>query len=150
MKFKTRRDSETGKKFLKVHTKMLAAEAAAKKLMDELGAVQGWLKPWAVSGGLHALYFPKENKLPKGAYRPSGKSKRGKAMQVVFDALPKVNRHELNMCIGWKGGAPFAVISVNFQNPEYVLYTGFDKEDFPTPPDCQEITNLEYKSLIKK
>ncbi|WP_372775636.1 hypothetical protein [Mangrovibacterium sp.] len=152
MKFKTLRTSETGKKFQAIVEKEEKAFEEAKSLADEIGFEKWRSDRWAAFGGIEFVYFADQTPDPKvwrntdaGAV-PRRNTKPGKAMYERLEALTKVSKHELNMCIGFDG-APFKNIGFSYNNPDYFLFEVFEKWDCEIPADCEEITVSEYRKL---
>ncbi len=153
MKFITKRDSETGKKFAEYQTKASAAYNAAKDIITELDADR-WrsLSRWS-SGGISAIIFKPDQPIPsffkqvkKGEYMPKVSTKEGAELQKKIDALPTVSAHELNMCVGFDCQL-FKTIGFDFTHPEFFLFEANEDWDLTIRSDCEEITVTRYREL---
>lgn len=153
MKFKTKKTSETGKKFMAVKERADSCFAAARELNAEVGAEQ-WRGTYAVFGGISAFMFNNDyvapkwmKKIGKNEYKPLGNRKEGKALQAKMDALPVVTRRQLNICIGFNDR--LSTIGFDWENDEYALFHISEKWGIKIPDDCTEITTTEYNQLAK-
>lgn len=155
--FKTLRTSETGLKFQEVEKREVECRNAVIALGDELG-FNSW-RPgyWAAYGGVSACIFPDGvtpdpkvwKKVNGDEYMPRLNCKEGKQLDKKFASLPRVERDELNMCIGYDG-APFKCIGFAPNNDAYFGFTVGDNWGCKIPFDCTEVTYTEYKSLFGK
>ena len=151
MKFKTLRTSETGKKFQAIVEKKEKAYDEAKSLADEIGFEQWRADRWAIFGGIEFVDFANQTPDPRiwkntefGA-KPRRNTKAGKAMHERLEALTKVSRRELNMCVGYK--SHFGNIGFSYSNPDYFLFDVSERWELEVPADCEEITVSEYNKL---
>lgn len=152
MKFKTKRTSETGKKFLELEKELRAAKEATLQFIDEIGAEAYRPGYFSLQGGIGEIYFPKGYEIPKyfkksrwDGYVPNLKYKQGKILQAKINKLPTVRWDKANACIGYE--AIDSHIGYSFQHPDYILYTTKEKWNCPTPDDCEEITTTEFNEL---
>lgn len=153
MKFKTKKSSNTGKKFAKMKVNADAAHEAIVSLSKELG-FSSWRRGyWSCFGGASSVSFDEapDNKIWKkrdDGYYPKKNSKEGKKLAEKFENLPTVTAEELNGCVGYDG-APFKSIGYNSNNDEYFGFAVGDDWGFTPPKDCVEITTTEYNRLFK-
>ncbi|MGD1894007.1 MAG: hypothetical protein ACFB15_25850 [Cyclobacteriaceae bacterium] len=155
MKFKTKRTSETGKKFCEVEVNAEQCLLEAKKLAKVLGVKKWRPDRFAVFGGLEEVFFDsipdkklwRLNKNGSGYY-PNRKTKVGKQIYAELKALPLISYQDLNDCISFNGHR-FRHIGVNFSHLNYIGFTGQEDWDIIIPDDCEEITVKEYNKLFK-
>lgn len=153
MKFKTKRNSKTGKKFTEISKIAKECKAAAIVLVDEVGAKE-WRGTHNAFGGISSFRFDDDYVAPnwmrwvsKNEYKPLRNRKEGKALQAKMDALPVVTRRQLNMCIGYD--EIFSCIGYNSTNEDYFLFEIDESYDVIPPADCVEITVTEYNKLAE-
>lgn len=154
MKFITKRDSETGKKFAEYEAKRQEAIKATHNLVfTEIGATEYRSKSSREIGGISSLIFEKDFILPDymkkvraGEYMPRSSVKEGKQLLEKIQALPTVRDNELNNCIGFDDF--FKTIGFDPRNEQYFIFTCKEDWDIQIPPDCEEITTTRYKELV--
>jgi hypothetical protein len=159
MKFITKKDSETGKKFQVIADKLKEARNAQKQLVEELGFKAWRAGYWLVRSGFSALCSPITKPDPtiwknvngsKNEFMPRANRKAGKEIIKKFDAMPVVSSDDLNQCIGFNG-APFSTIGFAFKkNGEYFGFSVKEDWNVQIPEDCLEVTVSHYNDLFKK
>jgi hypothetical protein len=158
MRYITKKDSETGKKFLEVKKKMDEAQKAQRALALELGAKE-WREGYFVRfGGISSLIFPDPEQVDKKVWKNVNKvkdewmprltNKVGRAIHERIDNLPVVTSLDLNKCIGFND--KFKGIGVDFNNEEYISYITQPEWNAPVPEDCEEITYTRYNEMFGK
>lgn len=157
MRYITRKDSETGKKFMAAYDNMKNAEKEARELVTLLGAKQ-WRERYGVAaGGVAALVFDKkpDTKIWKNVYgssknwMPKLNCTEGKRINSLIENLPVVWRNELNQCIGFDG-FPSKNIGFDIGKGEYVGFSVEEEWDVKVPADCEEVTTYRYNEAIGK
>lgn len=157
MKFKTKRSSETGKKFAVVEKKADECLKAQKELAKKIG-YYSWRGSYACTfGGVSSVIFKDHRSVNKVLWKNVNKSvlewmprlnnKEGKAIYEKMLALPRVSGHELNTCIDFNG-SPFKTIGVSFLNKTYIGFEVSEDWKVKIPSDCEEITTTEYNKLF--
>lgn len=129
MKYITRKESETGKKFMACYKKMEAAAELTKELAISLGAIQ-WRWPIWKIGGISSLIFDTvpDKKIWRNvngqpnAWMPKLNTKEGRRINSLIEDLPQFSRYELNQCIGLDGW-PTKLIGCDFGEGEYVGFS---------------------------
>lgn len=160
MYFKTKKDSETGKKFAKIVEKLTTiVMPAVRDFAVKHNIKQIRQAHWVAYGGISAAVF-KENadksgwKLRKGEsneYFPSQKTAKGKEIYKELTALPVIEIEDLNSCVNFLDQAPFITIGFAYGNEDYFGFEASEKwKEFTPPEDCEEITTKEYKELFCK
>jgi hypothetical protein len=156
MYFKTKKNSETGKKFAEVYKRGMEAVDASNALIKELQKQypltgryrkRGSFFAW---GGFSALEFSKEpdskvwKEILEGEYMPKRNNKEGKRIAKLIDDLPAVQNGELNLCIGFRSFTKHIGFNAGKE------YFGFEVEKdwgVKIPSDCEEILSSEYENL---
>jgi len=154
MKFITKRDSETGKKFAEYEAKRQEAiKATHNFVFTEIGASEYRSKSSRETGGISSLIFGSDfiipdyfKKIRSGEYMPRASVKEGKGLLVKIQALPTVSNCELNNCIGFDDF--FNTIGFDPRNNKYFIFSVKEEWDIQIPPDCEEITTTRYKELV--
>jgi hypothetical protein len=159
MKYITPRNSETGKKFAAIEQQLNDAHEACKKLAKEL-RIKEW-RPcrWHVAGGMESIIFEKGVEVDmktwklfegmEGEYTPRLSSKTGKTMAAKIGGLPKVERKDLNECIGFNGNI-FRTIGFAMTNPEYYGFIVAEEWKVKIPADCEEVTTSRYNQMFDR
>ena len=155
MKYITKRDSETGKKFAEYEAKRQEAFKASRNLVfTEIGASEFREASSFSTGGISALIFGSDFEIPKhfketkkGEYMPRVSTKEGRELQKKIEALPTVSNYDLNMCIGFKDKG-FRTIGYDPRHKEYFIFSVLEKWNLKIPDDCEEITVTRYKELV--
>ena len=144
MEFKTKKDSETGKKLAIVDDKLKEAKKASWDLIKKVGAEKGRQSVFALNGGISEFIFPEGyqvpdyyNKSEHGGHFPDRISEKGKEVGKLIDALPMVSPDELNKIFSI---ADYFFNRVSFRrtNKEYYLFSIGDNEEFILPEDCEK------------
>ena len=159
MKFKTKRTSETGKKFAIIEDRLQQSLKASQKLAKELGAKDFREAYWVAGGGISSLVFPHDFTPPPyykkvnhsselNEWMPKLNIKAGKEIMERINALPRVGIGELNKCIGFQEDM-FKTIGFNMMNEEYFLFSAEEEWLDKLPADCEEITVGEYNALAE-
>jgi hypothetical protein len=154
MFYKTEKSSDTGKKFAEILIKSDLVFEAQKSMCEKYGFKEYRPAYWCVWGGFSSCIFknPPNIKLwknvhgEKNEWMPRLTSKEGKQIQAEFSAMPKVQSHELNMCIGFNG-APFKTIGFTHCDTHFGFTVG-ESWKVKIPEDCTEITKSEYDRLF--
>lgn len=154
MKFITKRDSETGKKFAEYEAKRQEAIKSTHNLVfTEIGATEYRSKSSHSTGGISSLIFDSNfiipdymKKVRSGEFMPKASIKEGKELLEKIQALPTVSNIELNNCIGFDDF--FNTIGFDPRNEEYFIFTCKEEWEIQIPADCEEITTTRYKELV--
>ena len=149
--YKTLKTSETGMKFAEVMAKSKELSGQIRKFCEEHDIISYQKPTYKMVGGLERVEFrngviPDPNVWRKngGFWSPRRNTKAGKAMAAILDALPELDVHELNMCIGFNG-SPFRHIGLRKGSDTHQFFSvGAGWEDLVIPSDCVEITHSEY------
>ena len=159
MKFITKRNGKTGKKFSEIEKQKNVCHKEQCKLSKEMGFVEWRNAYWAVWGGVSSVIFKDENKVDKKLWKnveghsdewmPRRNSKEGKLLHGKLISLSKVSIDDLNECIGFDG-APFKTIGFAFNSKTYFGFEVEEKWDVKIPKDCKEVTTTKYNSLFKE
>jgi len=156
MYFKTKKDSETGKKFQEIVEKKENAFIAQLEFAEKHG-FKSWRQAyWAVFGGISSCCdFIKEpdgkiwgKSEAKNEFFPKKNTKEGKKIYEEIEKLPQVSIREINNCVGFKEKMS-KTIGFAWTNDEYYGFVVGDNWDFIVPEDCEEITLSEYKKLFQ-
>lgn len=155
MKFITKKNSETGKKFQKISEARKIAFNAQKAFAKKYGFKGFRPAYWVAFGGMSSCADFKENPNPfvwkrflSGEYYPKKSTKEGKSIWQEVQDLPRVEIHDLNMCIGFDG-APFKTIGFAENNEDYFGFIVNEGWKVKIPSDCEEVTTTKYKELFK-
>ncbi|MFT4168033.1 MAG: hypothetical protein QM653_02790 [Dysgonomonas sp.] len=153
--YKVPRDSETGKKFLKIEERKQECFKAVKEFIKDFGATQFRYSRWSLWGGIDSIIFEKEpnlkvwKKVGYQEYYPKANSKEGKELISKMKELPTVDFNELNSIVGyktdWYGHIGFSHGDKDFFG--FIIDSDW-KANIPT--DCIEITASEYEILNVK
>jgi len=153
MYFITKRTSETGKKFQKIEDKSKLIHEQQVALSKEIGFKQWRGGYWMVYGGFSSLIFD-ENPDPKifkrvngNEWMPKKNCKEGKEIQSKLNSADVVQKHELNMCVGFDG-EPFETIGFAATNDQFFGFIIDAKWEHDAPKDCEEVTYSKYKELF--
>lgn len=154
MKFKTLKTSETGKRLAALIEKKEDVEAQAQALAKEYDATRWNIGAGAVWGGISALILTDEpdTKLWRrkhAGWYPKKNSKAGKALAKRFEALPVVDKEDLNSCVGF-GDRFFKTIGLNWMHEEYFGFAVGEDWEYEPPADCTEITVSEYNKIFRE
>ena len=159
MYFITEKNSETGKKFQKIHDKLIACFDSQEALAKKYGFTSWRGEYWVAAGGISSVIFPQGTIVDtkvwkqikrKDEYMPRLNIKQGKAIQADFDQAITLTKAELNACIGWDEGFSKS-IGFDGTNDKYFGFTIDDSwTDIIIPNDCTEITATKYRELFKK
>ena len=151
--FITERGSETGLKFKRIEEKAERIRLQGIALSKEIGFEQWRGGFWTVFGGFSALIFnevpdPKVYKRVNGnEWMPKKNCKEGRAILERLNSSETIEKHELNMCIGFDG-APFSTIGFAMSNPDYFGFILSPKWNCTPPIDCEEVTYSRYQQLF--
>lgn len=155
MKFITKKDSETGKKFQKISEARKIAFNAQKAFAKKHGFKGFRPAYWVAFGGMSSCADFKETpnssiwkKFLSGEYYPKKSTKEGKLIWQEIQDLPKVEIDDLNMCIGFNG-APFKTIGFAENNDEFFGFIVGEKWGAKIPSDCEEVTTTIFNNLFK-
>lgn len=156
MYYITKKDSDTGKKFMDIVDKIKEASNAAKEEAIRLGAEKFTTDSWHLAGGLTGIILPNrpDNKdlilrksvKVKNLYVPNRKSKSGRELETKWQQLPVVGKNELNNIINHDD--PFSNIGFNYNHPEYIAFSIMEEWNVTTPDDCEEVTTTKYKEMF--
>ena len=156
MKFKTKRDSETGKRFEALNIKSQDYHRQASEVARKYGATKWTLPFLSCYGGIASIIVEDESVIDQkhwkksrnieNAWLPRLSTRVGKRISKEFEALPFVDFQELNKCVGFEGDF-FTRIGFSFKNPDWFLFSVKESWNFTPPEDCIEITVKEYKEL---
>jgi hypothetical protein len=159
MKFITKRNSATGKKFLEIEERKLEALRAQKRMAKELGYEQWREAYWVAFGGVSSIMFKDRHKVDKKVWKnvnncpdewmPRLNTKEGKAIDDKLKTLPTISADDLNQCIGFDG-APFKSIGFTHNSDEYFGFEIVDGWKIKIPKDCKEVTTTKYNSIFGK
>jgi len=149
MKFKTRRESKTGKKIAEIEKK---AQKAIEVLSNDLGFKSWRIGYWCAFGGCCCVMFDEEPniklwKSQEDGYFPKKNSNAGKELAKKLEDLPTVSLDDLNQSVGFDG-APWKHIGVNFNNKDFFGFEVGDDWKFETPDDCEEITVSSFNKMF--
>lgn len=150
MYYKTRVDSETGKKFTELQNKKDLLHNQNKQLAEKYGFSQ-WTV-WSFGRDIATVLFDEEpdgklwHKNKDGSYRPSKKVKAGKEIDKEFKSVSRLEMEDHNYPVGLKD--PFKRIGFNLTRKDFYGFEVGDDWEFEPPTDCEEITSIEYKSLF--
>lgn len=154
MYYITPRNSKTGKKLEEILKRADECFEAQKAVSKKYGFGQWRPSRWAVYGGLSTAVFKSEPDLKiwkavnaNGEYSPRENTKLGKEIKKEFDALPTVETHELNMCIGWDES--FSHFGLNKNDTHFGISVN-EEWEINMPKDCKEVTATEYKKIFPK
>lgn len=174
MYFKTDKNSATGAKFTALVEKMKEAREAQIKLLEPLNVTEWNSSAFYIAGGEISSIVTQTPPDPKqwvpfkmeNRYAPNKRTKAGKELLAQMDKLPRVNRSDLNACVGWNqrwSCIGFAIGENHYGfivNEKYIVLgpplaikCGAYQEDErnnPIPDDCTEITFTEYNTLFPK
>ena len=155
--FKTLKTSDTGKKFKNLDVNIKKAQKAQRDFSDKYNFNQWRPDRWEAFGGIEVCVdFIKEpdpknwKMVSHGEYKPKRSTKEGKRINQEMKELPVVSHHELNMCIGFKEGAPFKSIGFSSKSKNYTVFCLATNWKVKIPSDCEEITASEYENLSTK
>jgi hypothetical protein len=153
--FKTSRQSETGKKLKQIFDKAENFDKKVEELKEKYG-FKGIVYNIFFYKGISAVLLDEE--VDKTIWRKVKGVKDGywirergaKAIKQDFDNWKELSiyRQDLDEIIG--GGDPFCQAGFDMSNPDYYLFNIDEDWEYDVPEDCEEISNLEYKKLIKK
>lgn len=157
MFYKIPKSSSTGQKLMALRERMIAANQAAYELVQSLGAESFRPGQYTVAGGVLSIIFPeghkfgpdknvwKESEVP-GEYLPNERSKKGKLIADLIEALPRVLRKELNTLVGYDH--EWNVIGIQWCSTEdYILMNLKESFVAKVPEDCEEISEAEWAEL---
>lgn len=153
MYYITKKTTKTGKKFQAITEKAKRVNSETKKLITELGATHWRPKAWAAWGGISAMRFKEKpdlniyKEVMKGEFMPRRNTKAGKELSEKIKALPVVEKHDLNLCIGATDLWPY---SIGFAKGK--THFGFitsDEWSVKIPKDCIEVTRTKYNQLFR-
>ena len=155
MRFITRKNSDTGKKFQALEDEFEKCFQAQVALSEELG-FESWRDAYWHKGGISAVIFttPPDKALWKNVngsrreWLPKRNTKAGSELGKKFDILPKVALSELNKCIGFRSN--MNSIGLATQNDEYFGIMAKDEWEIIIPTDCEEVTVTRFNQLFKK
>lgn len=158
MKFKTKRNSGTGKKFTALLKKIEEGQIIASNLSKELGYCKWRTSNWNPFGGVSSVVFKDKEKVDKSIWKnvnasdnewlPRLNTKLGKVINEKLKSVPVISNDELNKCANFKGD-PFQRIGVSFINKEYIGFIIKENWEYKAPKDCEEITVTEWNKLFK-
>ena len=144
MYFKTKKNSNTGKKFQVINDKLNMCFNAQIEFINSINAKQFRPGIWLAAGGISSIIFDENYNVPKhfkllkdtfNEYMPKLNCKDGKIIQEKIDKLPTVSIRELNNCIGFKEDM-FKTIGFNMSNDEYFIFTTREEWNITIPNDC--------------
>lgn len=153
MYFITKRTSETGLKFQEIDDKRKRIHEQEVAISKEIGFKEWRGGYWKVFGGFSSLIFeekPDENiykSVNGNEWMPKKNCKEGKEIQAKLNSSETVEKHELNMCIGFNG-APLKTIGFAFNHSEFFGFVVDPKWEHESPKDCEEVTYSKYKELF--
>lgn len=154
MYYKTKSDSETGRKFAEFIEKVKQVDATIQDFLDEIGATTySYDSNKYVTGGILALDNVtniegwRRSRTHGNYFIPDLKKKTGKAIRDKIASIPEITRRELNLIVDYK--SIFGNIGFSYRKePEFYFFavpeSAFDKNYVP-PADCIEITYSEYR-----
>lgn len=153
MNFKTKKDSETGKKFNAILERVEICQQATKELSEKLGFKEWYGGYHAAYGGISSVVFDKQpdkdiwKKVDKG-YMPRVKHK---DLCAMFHELPQVSDKELNAAVNFSSFFSRIGFSPNKGNWHLFIVPvdTLGSSNYEAPKDCIEITVSEYNSLKK-
>ena len=155
MKYITKKDSETGKKFQEITEKRSECFDAQKEIAEKYGFSSwrgGW---WTVYGSISSFCNPintPDSKIwgkgvEKGEFMPKKSSKVGLAIREEIKAMPHISYEDLNLCVGWE--ADFKHIGYDPTHDEYFGILVDEKWKIKMPSDCEEVTTTRYNEMFK-
>lgn len=156
--YKTRKDSETGKKFTEIDERRDICHKALKAFLNKYGFQK--YRPSRIShvGGISSCVNPLNPLDPKlwknsgygsNEWMPKLNTKEGKAIMKEINGLPIVDIDELNAVVGYDGnGFKSSHIGCSYKNKTYYGFILSDEWKVTPPSDCIEITASEYKELF--
>lgn len=157
MYYITKQNSKTGKRFKEISTKIEQVTYECKKVATQLGLKKWRPSNWLAYGGFYSIIFdtPPDPKVWKridnmpNEYMPKLNTTKGKQIQELLDATPRIGQHELNECIGFNNGAPWKTIGFAQNNKEYFGFEIGEDWNVKIPADCTEVTRTRYNELFK-
>jgi len=156
MYFKTKRDSDTGKKFEELLDKMKVVRDSQVAFGEKYGFtksresrshLRGRFSACLLVGTVDTKAWKTVNN-SKEEWMPRMNTKAGQAIQAEIDALPIIERQELNDCVAYNNG-PWNHIGFNLATEGWFGFECLGYEGYKPPTDCEEITETEYKTLFK-
>ena len=156
MYYKVKKSSPTGKKFNTLMKDIDKANAAALKLMKELGGTMIRREPFAIGGTIMSIRLDPNmrektgfKKLKKGhnEYIPHPTTKEGKFIQSEINDLPRVVFADLNKIVN----CDEILSNIGFypMNEKYFLLNIDSAWNVVTPSDCVELKESDYEKLKK-
>lgn len=156
--YKTKIDSDTGKKVQELIDKGKKIEKEIESYISELGGGEKYIMKGRAlfSTGVCALSFSQEpdkkiwKKFPKfeGYYSPRLSSSIGKEISTKLDSFEVIEREDLNKVIGYNS----FLSNCGFGRGDESFF-GFETDSdwkHEMPKDCEEITFTEYQKLFNK
>ncbi|UJF29873.1 hypothetical protein L0B70_00325 [Kaistella sp. 97-N-M2] len=153
--FKTKKDSETGKKIQALVDRAKNAEEEINKFVDELKSDRKYLTSdrYILGTGIVGLKFEIEPDMKVWKkfhgfpfyYSPRMSSKEGKQLQEKLNSFDKVCRTEIGETIGFDDFLKTPGIELNGVDYFGIAFGSDWNHSLPT--DCVEITGSEYNNL---
>lgn len=157
MYFKTKKDSETGKKIRSLFKKAAKADREVWKLVKELGGKTWTKSTFYHGGGFVGIIFPEEFEFDTkiwskpmnsfGARYPKRNIKAGKNLNERFNQINSIPISDYGKVLGIPD--PFYTPSINVDNVDFYLIMVSEKYAKSIPEDCIEITYREYQELLE-
>lgn len=153
-RFKTKRESATGKKFMAFHDELIHCYKETQALVNEMGADYFFPDHKCVRSGISGVSFaegmdvPPHFKKVKGGngYYPNRRFKLGREFDKKIKALPVVTGEQLNACAGF-GEWPAKKIGVSYTDGAHVFFSLQKDWEYTVPADCDEITEQQYLDM---
>ncbi len=151
MYFKTKKTTETGKKFVAFQEELDRAHIAIKEVLGEFNAYQYTTIPFMLDTGISSVLFDetpdfKYWKICDKGYYPKKNTKKGREMAAKLSNTPLVSEDMLNACIGYKADGSYH-IGYHERDDNYYFHHNM-LEGWECPEDCEEIIYSEYKKAI--
>lgn len=153
--FKTKKDSETGKKIQALVDRAKNAEEEINKFVDELNSDRKYLTSdrYILGTGIVGLKFETEPDMKVWKkfhgfpfyYSPRMSSKEGKKLQEKLDSFDKVWKTEIGETIGFDDF--FKTPGIQIKGVDYFGIAFGSDWNHTLPTDCFEITGSEYNNL---
>lgn len=159
MFYKTKQDTETGRKLQQLFVQKFEIDHAVKVFVDKVGGSQYLVDSSYAAGGIRALdkvsnmtgWKRSKKSEHKGGYVPDRKTKEGKELYQEMSELPRLDGREFNLAVGFS--SIFSRIGCFFDSSSgfYFLEVSTSKYDneYQPPADCIEIVESEYRKAAK-